>query len=225
MNNSSENPRVVWHTANVTAADRERLSGHRGGVLWFTGLSGSGKSTIANAVESLLAARRVRTMLLDGDNVRHGLCATPQLLEPTYGEAFARRFGLGFSAEDRQENIRRVGSVCSLMAEAGMMVLTAFVSPYRRDRDLVRAEVERLGPGRFAEVFVDTPLAVCEARDPKGLYREARAGRIKNFTGIDDPYESPTQAELTLPGGSEAVESLARRVVDWLDRAGWFGDI
>lgn len=218
----SENPEVVWHEQTVGREDRERLSGHRGAVVWFTGLSGSGKSTVANAVDAKLNALGVRTFVLDGDNVRHGLCATPQLLEPRHGEAFANRFGLGFAAEDREENIRRVGHVAKLLCEAGVVTLTAFVSPYRRDRDAVR---EILTPSAqnandFLEVFVDTPLEVCESRDPKGLYKKARAGEIKNFTGIDDPYEPPENAELVLPGADKTADELAQMVIQHLQVAG-----
>ncbi len=211
----ADEPIVVWHEASVSRADREKLGGHRGCVVWFTGLSGSGKSTVANAVDAKLNAAGVRTYVLDGDNVRHGLNATPQLLAEKHGEAFGERFGLGFSPEDRVENIRRIGEVAKLLAEAGIVVLTAFVSPYRSDREAVR---QTLGGGvgdggDFVEVFVDTPLDVCEQRDPKGLYKKARAGEIKHFTGISDPYEAPEAAEITLPGGSESVEALADRVV------------
>ena len=211
----AEEPIVVWHEATVSRADRERLGGHRGCVVWFTGLSGSGKSTVANAVDAKLHALGVRTYVLDGDNVRHGLNATPQLLADKHGETFGKRFGLGFAPEDRVENIRRIGEVAKLLAEAGVVTLTAFVSPYRADRDAVR---ETLGGGAaaggdFVEVFVDTPLQVCEQRDPKGLYKKARAGEIKHFTGIDDPYEPPESAEITLPGGDESVGELADRVV------------
>ena len=211
-----DQPHVVWHETTVTRADRERLAGHRGAVVWFTGLSGSGKSTVANAVDAKLHAAGVRTFVLDGDNVRHGLNATPQILQAIYGAEFAERFGLGFAPEDRMENIRRVGAVARLLCEAGVVTLTAFVSPYRSDRDRVR---EQLEAGDFHEVFVDTPLAVCETRDPKGLYKKARAGEIRDFTGIDAPYEAPESAELVLPG-EEPVESLAERVVDHLRTAG-----
>ncbi len=157
--------------------------GHRGAVVWFTGLSGSGKSTVANIVDSLLHERRVHSIVLDGDNLRHGLCAGPNMLQTEHGEEFAKRFGLGFGPLDREENIRRVGSVTQLFASAGMIVLTAFVSPYRRDRNRVRQWVESQGKvGDFVEVFVDAPLEVCEGRDPKGLYKQARAGKISNFT-------------------------------------------
>ncbi len=143
-------------------------------------------------------------MLLDGDNIRHGLCAPPELLAAEHGEAFAKRFGLGFGEMDREENIRRIGSVAALLASSGLITLTAFVSPYRRDRDRVRKMVESAGQaGDFIEVFVDTPLEVCEARDPKGLYKKARAGEIKNFTGISDPYEAPEKPEIQLLGGDD----------------------
>lgn len=207
---------VTWHAHAVTREDRERITGHRGCVIWFTGLSGSGKSTIANAVDCQLAEAGVHSFLLDGDNVRHGLNASPEMLRDR-GEAYAQRFGLGFSAEDRQENIRRIGAVAQLFAAAGIVTLTAFVSPYRRDRDAVRAMVQAGGrPGDFVEVLVDTPLAVCEQRDPKGLYRKARAGELKNFTGIDDPYEPPERPELVLLGGERTPEELAGCVISYL---------
>jgi adenylylsulfate kinase len=213
-------PQVTWHQHNVTRADRERLKGQRGCVVWFTGLSGSGKSTVANLVERQLYERGVHTFLLDGDNIRHGLNATPQILA-SRGEEYARRFGLGFSPEDREENIRRIGCVAELFASAGIMTLTAFVSPYRRDRELVRNLVEAGGAtGDFIEVFVDAPLKVCEARDPKGLYKKARAGEIPHFTGISDPYEPPLQAELHLPGGSATPAALASQVVQYLEQSG-----
>lgn len=213
-------PLVVWHQHNVTREDRERLKGHRGCVVWFTGLSGSGKSTVANLVERQLYERGVHTYLLDGDNVRHGLNATPQLLA-NRGEEYARRFGLGFSPEDREENIRRIGCVAELFAAAGVIALTAFVSPYRRDRELVRQVVEAGGQaGDFIEVFVDAPLEVCEGRDPKGLYKKARAGEIANFTGISDPYEPPQRPELHLHAGEASPAALAGEVVAYLERCG-----
>ena len=217
----SEQPIVVWHEQAITRADRERLSGHRGCVVWFTGLSGSGKSTVANAVDAKLHASGVKTYVLDGDNVRHGLNATPQALAARHGDPFGERFGLGFAPEDRIENIRRIGEVAKLMADAGLVVLTAFVSPYRGDRTAVRETLSGgVGDGGdFVEVFVDTPLAVCEQRDPKGLYKKARAGEIKHFTGIDDPYEAPDAAELVLPGGDASVDDLANRVVTFLAEA------
>jgi adenylylsulfate kinase len=213
-------PIVVWHQHAVSRAAHEALNGHRGCVVWFTGLSGCGKSTVANLVDHKLHARRVHTFLLDGDNVRHGLNATPQLLAP-HGEAYAKRFGLGFSPEDREENIRRIGCVAELFAAAGLVTLTAFVSPYRRDRDAVRAQVEAHGqPGDFIEVFVDAPLALCEARDPKGLYKKARAGELKGMTGIDDPYEPPLAPQLHLDSAAHSADNLADQVVSYLVERG-----
>jgi len=208
---------VRWHAHAVTRADRERTAGHKGCVLWFTGLSGCGKSTLANAVDQRLNARGVRSFVLDGDNVRLGLNAAPGLLVERHGEAFANRFGLGFSAMDREENIRRIGAVAELFAQAGIIALTAFISPYRRDRDAVRAA---LPPGDFVEVYVKAPLAVCEGRDPKGLYKKARAGEIKGFTGIDDPYEEPLSPELIVDSGNRPPDELAAEVIAWLERAG-----
>lgn len=211
---------VTWHAHTISRADRERLNGHRGCVVWFTGLSGCGKSSIANAVDGRLYDLGIHSFLLDGDNVRHGLNASPALLAD-HGEAFARRFGLGFSAEDREENIRRLGAVAELFASAGLVTLTAFVSPYRRDRQAVRQRVENAGgQGSFLEVFVDTPLAVCEARDPKGLYRKARTGELRGLTGVDDPYEPPDHPELTLDGASRPPAALAEDVILRLRQAG-----
>ncbi|WP_105648085.1 adenylyl-sulfate kinase [Cronobacter dublinensis] len=188
---------VVWHAHPVTAAQREQLHGHRGAVLWFTGLSGSGKSTVAGALEEALHQLGVSTYLLDGDNVRHGLCSD-----------------LGFSDDDRKENIRRVGEVAKLMVDAGLVVLTAFISPHRAERQMVR---EQLGAGCFIEVFVDTPLEVCEARDPKGLYKKARAGELRNFTGIDAVYEAPQAPEIHLDG-QQLVTNLIAQLLDLLRR-------
>ena len=211
--NQPSAPHVVWHEHAVSRAEREGQGGHRGCVVWFTGLSGSGKSTIANLVDRQLHALGVRSYVLDGDNVRHGLNAGPQLLAERYGEKFGERFGLGFGAEDRKENIRRIGEVAKLFCDAGLVTLTAFVSPYRADRDAVR---EVLQPGDFIEVFVDTPLDVCESRDPKGLYKKARAGEIRGFTGIDDPYEPPLAPELTLQGAANPAPALATQVIAYL---------
>ncbi|MFM8415054.1 MAG: adenylyl-sulfate kinase [Planctomycetota bacterium] len=208
---------VRWHEHAVSRADRERAAGHKGCVLWFTGLSGSGKSTLANAVDRLLHARGCRTFVLDGDNVRLGLNAAPALLRERYGEEAAARFGLGFGPADRAENIRRIGAVADLFAQAGIIALTAFVSPYRRDRDAVRAQ---LAPGDFVEIFVQAPLEVCEGRDPKGLYKRARAGELKGFTGIDDPYEEPLAPELVVDSARRPPDELAAEVVAWLERAG-----
>ena len=169
---------IVWHQHFIDKAARAAQKGHQPALLWFTGLSGSGKSTLAGALEVELIQRGIHTYLLDGDNVRHGLCSD-----------------LGFAPADRQENLRRVGEVAKLMVDAGLVVLAAFVSPYQAERDAIRA---RFAEGEFIEVFVDTPLAECEQRDPKGLYKKARAGEIKHFTGIDDPYEAPLQPEIHL---------------------------
>lgn len=188
---------VVWHAHQVTQQDRERLHQHRGAVLWFTGLSGSGKSTLAGALESALHAKGISTYLLDGDNVRHGLCSD-----------------LGFSEQDRRENIRRVGEVSKLMVDAGLIVLSAFISPYREERQLVR---ERVGDAQFLEIFVDTPLDICESRDPKGLYKKARAGELANFTGISAPYEVPLNPDIHL-AGEQLVTNLVNQLLDLLSR-------
>ncbi len=212
---------VVWHDHAISRSQREQLNGHRGCVLWFTGLSGCGKSTVANLVDHKLHQSGAHTFLLDGDNVRHGLNASPAILEPVHGTAFAERFGLGFSAADREENIRRIGAVAELFATAGVITITAFVSPYRRDREAVRRRLEAAGQvGDFIEVFVDAPLEVCEARDPKGLYKQARAGQLKGFTGIDDPYEIPTHPELHLDAAQRTPDELAELVISYLREHG-----
>lgn len=212
----AESTHVVWHQHTV-----ERK---RGCVVWLTGLSGCGKSTIANAVDARLFELGAPSFVLDGDNVRHGLNASPAMLSSEHGEAFAERFGLGFSALDREENIRRIGAVAELFCAAGLVALTAFVSPYRRDRERVRRYVEQRGAkGDFIEVFVDAPLAVCESRDPKGLYRKARAGELKGFTGIDDPYEPPHAPELTLRSAEAPPNELAEQVIAYLRSAGKIG--
>ncbi|MEW4487891.1 adenylyl-sulfate kinase [Thalassoglobus sp. JC818] len=191
---------VHWHDHRVSSEDRKKLKGHKSCVLWFTGLSGSGKSTIANTVDHKLAEMGKHTYLLDGDNIRMGL-----------------NKNLGFSAEDRAENIRRIGEVGKLFSDAGMITLTAFISPYRADRDAVRALLE---DGEFVEVYVDASLETCEARDPKGLYKKARAGEIKGFTGIDDPYEVPEKAELILDSDSKGIDELADEVIAFLKERG-----
>ncbi len=212
---------VTWHEHSVSREDRERLNGHQGCVVWFTGLSGSGKSTIANLVDHKLHALGVHSFVLDGDNIRHGLNAAPAMLVDAHGEDFAQRFGLGFSAQDREENIRRIGAVAELFCSAGIVTLTAFVSPYRRDRQAVRRRVETAGrAGDFVEVFVAAPLEVCERRDPKGLYQKARAGQLTGFTGIDDPYEPPDAPELVLESAEHPVEALAEQVLTHLRNAG-----
>jgi adenylylsulfate kinase len=209
---TNDKTHIVWHSHSVGREERERLNGHRGCVVWFTGLSGSGKSTVANLVDKLLNEAGVHSFLLDGDNVRHGLNASPEILAP-YGDAFARRFGLTFSADDRTENIRRIAAVADLFASAGVVTLTAFVSPYRRDRDAARERIQAGRPESFFEVFVDCPLEICETRDPKGLYKKARAGQVQNFTGINDAYEPPENPELRLDAGAIAAEELARQVL------------
>ena len=216
---------IVWHQHSVTRELRERLLGQRGVVIWFTGLSGCGKSTVANELDRQLCAAGRATILLDGDNIRHGLCAPPGVLAEEHGEDFAKRFGLGFGEIDREENIRRIGSVAALMASAGLITLAAFVSPYRRDRDRVRRIVESAGrPGDFIEVFVDTPLEVCERRDPKGLYKKARAGEIPNFTGISDPYEPPESPEVRIEGGDDgSPPDQAAGVLEFLSQRGLLG--
>ncbi len=192
---------LTWHASHVGRGDRERLLGQKGVTVWLTGLSGSGKSTIAMAVEHALHERGRLTFVLDGDNVRHGL-----------------NKNLGFSPEDRTENIRRVGEVARLFTDAGLLVLTSFISPYRADRDAVRALFE---PGDFLEVFVDASLETCESRDVKGLYRRARAGEIPEFTGISAPYEAPEKPELVLDTNRQSVEESAAQVVGHLEAKGY----
>ena len=206
-----------WHEHAVSREEREKLNGHRGCVVWFTGLSACGKSTVANLVDHKLWSAGRHSFVLDGDNVRQGLNSPPAMLKERHGEEFAKRFGLGFSAQDREENIRRIGSVAKLFSDAGIIAITAFISPYRADRDRVRAA---LAPGDFIEIFVDAPIEVCEQRDPKGLYKKARAGQLKGFTGIDDPYEAPLHAELVLDAGSKSAEALAEEVLAYLAKVG-----
>lgn len=194
---------VVWHKHVIDKLYRAGQKQQRPALLWFTGLSGSGKSTVAGALESKLAQMGYHTYLLDGDNVRHGLCRD-----------------LGFSDHDRRENIRRVGEVAKLMTDAGLIVLSAFISPFREERQLVR---ELLPEGEFFEVFVDTPLAVCESRDPKGLYKKARAGEIKAFTGISSAYEAPASPEVHLHTDEYSVEALVDQCIASLREAGIIG--
>ena len=211
---------VHWHEHAVSRAEREKVNGHAGCVIWFTGLSACGKSTVANLVDHKLWSAGIRSFVLDGDNIRHGLNAAPGMLKERHGEEFAKRFGLGFSAQDREENIRRIGAVAKLFGEAGTIAITAFISPYRVDRDRVRAS---MAPGDFIEIFVDAPIEVCEARDPKGLYKKARAGELKGFTGIDDPYEAPLKPELVLDAGRKSAEDLADEVTAYLRSVGKIG--
>ena len=193
---------IYWHEGEITKADRERQNGHKGVCIWYTGLSGSGKSTIAREVEKKLFEMGVKTYVLDGDNVRHGL-----------------NKNLGFSPEDRTENIRRIGEVAKLFVDAGMVVMTAFISPYKADRDQVRNILE---DGEFVEVYVEADLETCEERDPKGLYKKARAGEIKEFTGISAPYEAPENPELVVNTTEETdVEKNAQKVIDYLISKGY----
>ena len=194
---------VVWHNASVSHDDHVQLNGHKAAVLWFTGLSGSGKSTVANAVDLMLYQHSVKTYVLDGDNVRHGLNGD-----------------LGFSDVDRVENIRRVSEVAKLFADAGLLVSTAFISPFISDREMVR---EQLPNNQFIEVFIDTPLEVCESRDPKGLYKKARAGEIKNFTGIDSAYEAPVNPEIHVKTAEKSIEDCARQVIEYLKENDFIG--
>src|SRR5580698_8866825 len=191
---------VTWHDHKVSKPERCKLKGHKGAVLWFTGLSACGKSTIANTVDHLLHSRGKHSFVLDGDNIRMGL-----------------NKNLGFSAEDRAENIRRIGEVAKLFASSGSIALTAFISPYRADRDKVR---EIMPAGEFIEIFVDASLETCEKRDPKGLYKKARAGEIKNFTGISDPYEAPSKPELILDSDNKNIDQLADEVIAYLEKHG-----
>lgn len=196
---------TVWHHATVTRARREAQNGHRGAILWFTGLSGAGKSTLAHAVEEELHRRGCHTFVLDGDNVRHGLCGD-----------------LGFSAEGRIENIRRIGEVAKLFMEAGVIVLTAFISPFRADRERVRGMVKH---GDFMEIYCDSPIEVCEQRDVKGMYKKARAGQIPEFTGITSPYEEPKNPELTVNTGTIDINTYVRQVIGGMMNRGMIGNI
>lgn len=198
----SQSTNIVWHDGEVTREDRARVLAHSGCTLWLTGLSGSGKSTVGVALERALNSRGILAYRLDGDNVRHGLNAN-----------------LGFGADDRKENIRRVGEVAKLFADAGVVTISSFISPYQADRDQVRKIHEDAGLV-FLEVFIDTPIEVCEQRDPKGLYKKARAGEIKGFTGIDDPYELPVKPEIVLNTDDLSIEESAKELVDALIKFG-----
>ena len=197
----SKGGNLTWHASEIDGDARAKAHGHRGAVLWLTGLSGSGKSTVAHRVDRLLTERGVFSYVLDGDNVRHGLNAD-----------------LGFEADDRKENIRRVGEVSRLFVDSGAIVLSAFISPYRDDRARVR---ELVGEGSFIEVHVSASVEVCETRDPKGLYKKARAGEIANFTGLSAPYEEPLEPELRLDTSDSGVQSTAEKVVTYLVKNGF----
>ena len=191
---------ITWHEGHVSRSEREKLLNQKGALIWFTGLSGSGKSTIAYTLEHALVQRGHLCYVLDGDNIRHGL-----------------NKNLGFSAEDRKENIRRIGEVGKLFVDAGLITMTSFISPYRADRQTAR---ETVGKGDFFEVHCSTPIEVCETRDPKGLYKKARAGELKGFTGIDDPYEAPENPEIVLDATNLSPQECAVRVIERLESAG-----
>ncbi|MCB0732179.1 MAG: adenylyl-sulfate kinase [Ignavibacteriae bacterium] len=191
------NENIVWHNSKITSIDREKINKHKGVCIWFTGLSGSGKSTVANEVEYQLNKLGIHTYLLDGDNIRHGL-----------------NKNLDFSEEGRKENIRRIGEVAKLFVDAGIIVLTAFISPFKSDRFEVR---ELLGEGKFIEVFVDCDIETCELRDPKGLYKKARAGEIKDFTGINSPYEEPENPEIIINNRKNSdINFNANKIISYL---------
>lgn len=197
MADKKEETNIVWHHATVTRERREAQNGHRNVILWFTGLSSAGKSTLAHAVEEELHQRGCRTFVFDGDNVRHGLCSD-----------------LGFSPEDRHENIRRIGEMANLFIEAGVIALTAFISPFRADRERIR----NLTPeGDFIEIYCDCSVETCEKRDVKGLYKRARAGEIKDFTGISSPYEQPINPELVVNTGDLSLNASVKMVVQYLN--------
>lgn len=197
----SQSTNITWHDAKVAKKDRQQINGHKSAVLWFTGLSGAGKSTLSVEVEKVLHRRGIHTYVLDGDNVRHGL-----------------NNNLGFSPEDRKENIRRIGEVAKLFVDAGTVVLTAFISPYQEDRDGVR---ELLEDEEFVEVYVKCSVEECERRDPKGLYEKARSGEIKNFTGVSAPYEAPAAPELTVETDQQSLEASVQQVVQFLEDEGY----
>lgn len=197
-----KNNNIVWHQATVTRERRQNQNGHKSVILWFTGLSGAGKSTLAHALEEELHQRGCRTFVLDGDNVRHGLCSD-----------------LGFNNEDRKENIRRIGEMSKLMIESGVIVLSAFISPFREDRKKVRSLFPH---GEFIEVHCDCSLEVCESRDPKGIYQKARKGEIAHFTGISSPYEKPDNPEVTIKTDNQPLDESVQQITDYLDSRGVF---
>ncbi len=195
------NENIVWHDHHVTQQERASIKGQKPCILWFTGLSGSGKSTIANAVEAALLEQKKHTYLLDGDNIRMGL-----------------NKGLTFSNEDRIENIRRIGEVSKLFVDAGLIVLTAFISPFQKERNMVRGLVQE---GEFIEIYIDTLLEVCESRDPKGLYKKARKGEIPNFTGISSPYEAPMKPEIHIVNNNISIEEITAHIIKYLQNKGY----
>jgi adenylylsulfate kinase len=200
MNEQRKSSNVVWHQATVTRSHREAQNGHHSVILWFTGLSGAGKSTLAHAVEEQLHQSGARTFVFDGDNVRHGLCSD-----------------LGFSDADREENIRRIGEMSKLIIEAGVIAMTAFISPFKADRDKVRALAN---DGDFIEIYCRASVETCESRDVKGLYARARAGEIQNFTGISSPYEEPSNPEIVVDTGLQPLEKCVEQVLAYLEQHG-----
>ena len=196
---------IVWHNATVTRERRQKQNGHKSVILWFTGLSGAGKSSLAHAVEEQLHQLGSRTFVLDGDNVRHGLSGD-----------------LGFSDEDRKENIRRIGETAKLFLEAGVIAMTAFISPFRAEREMVRTLVPH---GEFIEIYCRADLAVCEQRDVKGLYKRARAGEIKDFTGISSPYEEPVSPEITVDTGTQPIEACVDEVIGLMRKRGILANV
>ncbi|CAI6244200.1 adenylyl-sulfate kinase [Bacillus subtilis] len=196
----THNPNIIWHPAAISKSDRQSLNGHKSCVLWFTGLSGSGKSVLANSVDEKLYRKGIQSYVLDGDNIRHGL-----------------NKDLGFQTGDRIENIRRIGEVAKLFVDSGQMILTAFISPFREDRDMVRALFPK---GEFFEIYVKCPLHVCEQRDPKGLYKKARNGEIKHFTGIDSPYEAPLSPDFIIESDQTSISDGADLIINALQNRG-----
>ncbi|MEK3804172.1 adenylyl-sulfate kinase [Bacillus sp. FSL K6-1234] len=196
----THNPNIIWHPAAISKSDRQSLNGHKSCVLWFTGLSGSGKSVLANAVDEKLYRKGIQSYVLDGDNIRHGL-----------------NKDLGFQTCDRIENIRRIGEVAKLFVDSGQMILTAFISPFREDRDMVRTLFPK---GEFFEIYVKCPLHVCEQRDPKGLYKKARNGEIKHFTGIDSPYEAPLSPDFIIESDQTSISDGADLIINALQNRG-----
>ena len=202
--NPKTSTNITWHSGSVTREDRERLLNQKGVTLWLTGISAAGKSTIACIVEQMLLERRKHAYRLDGDNIRHGL-----------------NKNLGFTPEDRAENIRRIGEVARLFTDAGVIVIASFISPYRPDRDVIRRSMQ---PGEFIEVYVKVSVEAAEKRDPKGLYKKARAGEIKGFTGVDDPYEAPEKPEIVIDTESTSPQAAAMQMIEYLDAAGLLGN-
>ena len=205
MNKKKISKDITWYQSKVTRKDREALNNHKGLIIWFTGLSGSGKSTLSSALEEFLFHANCRTFLLDGDNVRHGLCND-----------------LGFSSEDRIENMRRVGEVAKLFMNAGVIVMAAFISPFRQDRDWIRDIVDE---GDFIEIHCSCPLEICESRDTKGLYSRARKGEIKEFTGISSPYEPPLSCELIVDTANSKLEDCVNQIISYMVQKGYLTNI